>query len=57
VKARCEGEATWIDGTGKYAGVSGEARVHSELFRSGEAGDAVWSGKMDLPMTMLGFRS
>jgi len=55
--ARCEGEATWIDGTGKYAGVSGEAHVHSELFRSGEAGDAVWSGEMDLPMTMLGFRS
>ncbi|MBL26933.1 MAG: hypothetical protein CMM50_05195 [Rhodospirillaceae bacterium] len=56
--ARCEGKATWISGTGKYAGVTGAFKMHSELFRNKkEDGNAVWSGSMELPMMMLGLES
>ena len=55
--ARCEGKAVWVSGTGKFAGLSGSFKMHSELFRNRKEGNALWRGSMELPMMMLGLES
>ncbi len=42
--ARCEGTAEWIEGTGAWAGITGEARFHSDLFLQPGPGNAKWKG-------------
>jgi len=47
--ARCEGKATWTDGTGKFAGIAGDARFHSDLFLQPGKGFAKWRGSWRVP--------
>ncbi len=48
--ARCEGKVEWIDGTGRYAGITGGARFHSDLFLPGDGpGFAKWFGDWRVP--------
>ncbi len=42
--ARCEGKVTWVEGTGRFAGITGEARFHSDLFLQPGDGYARWRG-------------
>ncbi len=42
--ARCEGKAEWVEGTGKFAGITGAARIHSDLFLQPGKGFAKWKG-------------
>ncbi len=46
--ARCEGKAVWIEGSGLLAGITGEARFHSDLFLQPGAGFAKWKGNWRL---------
>lgn len=55
--ARCEGKAIWVSGTGKFAGLRGAFKMHTELFRNRKEGNALWRGSMELPMMMLGLES
>ena len=43
--ARCEGKAEWVEGTGKFAGITGTARFHSDLFLQPGKGFAKWKGE------------
>ena len=47
--ARCEGRATWIEGTGKFAGIQGKARFHTDLFLHPSEGYARWRGSWGVP--------
>ncbi len=47
--ARCEGKAVWIDGAGKFAGITGEARFHGDLFLQPTEGYSRWRGKWSVP--------
>ena len=47
--ARCEGRAKWIEGTGKFAGITGDARFHSDLFLQPGKGFAKWRGEWRIP--------
>ena len=47
--ARCEGKATWTEGTGKFAGITGDARFHSDLFLQPGKGFAKWRGSWRVP--------
>jgi len=47
--ARCEGKATWVDGAGKFAGITGEARFHGDLFLQPTEGYSRWRGKWSVP--------
>ena len=47
--ARCEGAATWVEGTGALAGIAGEARIHSDLFLYPTEGSAIWKGRWSAP--------
>lgn len=47
--ARCEGEARWIEGTGGFAGIVGDARIHSDLFLYPTEGRALWKGRWSAP--------
>lgn len=51
--ARCEGKATWIEGTGRFAGITGEARFHSDLFLQPGEGYARWRGAWSVPSLAL----
>lgn len=42
--ARCEGKAQWVSGTGKFAGITGDARLHTDLFLQPSKGFAEWKG-------------
>lgn len=42
--ARCEGKVVWVQGSGKFAGITGEGRFHSDLFLHPAAGYARWRG-------------
>ncbi len=43
--ARCEGTASWVDGTGAFAGITGRARLHSDLFLFPTEGFSLWKGR------------
>ena len=47
--ARCEGTAEWIEGTGAFAGISGGAKLHSDLFLYPTEGTALWKGDWRVP--------
>jgi len=47
--ARCEGRATWIEGTGRFAGIQGTARFHTDLFLHPTEGYARWRGNWGVP--------
>ena len=47
--ARCEGAARWVEGTGVFAGVVGEARIHSDLFLYPTEGFSLWKGLWSVP--------
>lgn len=47
--ARCEGKAVWIDGAGKFAGITGEARFHGDLFLDPTEGYSRWRGHWSVP--------
>ncbi len=50
--ARCEGKASFVNGSGKYAAVSGEAKFHAPLVTVLEKENslvAYWSGEIILP--------
>lgn len=47
--ARCEGKAVWIDGVGKFAGITGEARFHGDLFLQPTEGYSRWRGHWSVP--------
>lgn len=47
--ARCEGTAEWIEGTGAFAGISGGAKLHSDLFLYPTEGTALWKGDWRIP--------
>lgn len=47
--ARCEGTADWIEGTGAFAGISGGAKLHSDLFLYPTEGTALWKGDWRIP--------
>jgi hypothetical protein len=42
--ARCEGRIDWIEGTGRFAGITGEGKFHSDLFLQPGDGYARWMG-------------
>jgi len=48
--ARCEGTARWVEGTGAFAGIVGEARIHSDLFLYPTEGFALWKGLWRAPL-------
>lgn len=47
--ARCEGTARWVEGTGAFAGIAGEARIHSDLFLYPTDGFSLWKGLWRAP--------
>ncbi len=47
--ARCEGKAVWVDGVGKFAGITGEARFHGDLFLDPTEGYSRWRGHWSVP--------
>ena len=51
--ARCEGKAQWIEGTGAWAGITGEARFHSDLFLQPGPGIAKWKGNWRIDAVAL----
>jgi hypothetical protein len=46
---RCEGKAVWVDGAGRFAGIRGEARFHTDQFLQPGEGTAHWRGSWSLP--------
>ena len=51
--ARCEGKAEWVEGTGAWAGITGEARFHSDLFLQPGPGNAKWKGNWRIDSVAL----
>lgn len=51
--ARCEGRMTWIDGTGRFAGITGDAKMHSDLFLQPGKGYIYMKGDWTIPSLAL----
>ena len=47
--ARCEGAAAWVEGVGIFAGIVGEAKIHSDLFLYPTQGLWLWKGRWTIP--------
>lgn len=51
--ARCEGKMAWVDGTGRFAGIVGEAKMHSDLFLQPGEGFVWVKGQWTVPSLAL----
>ena len=47
--ARCEGKAVWVEGAGRFSGIQGEARFHTDQFLQPTDGTARWRGDWRVP--------